>query len=142
MISVAEVVLDPDLAENFTILRSKGKFDLGGWKTTSENVDGYGVVTVASNKDLQMIPEGDRVTGAMLFHSHERIYLTELDDGYGQQSYGNDGFDCANKNKYGDSEQHVSDQIYWRGQLFRIISVAPWQDFGYYRAMGVRMSGV
>jgi hypothetical protein len=141
MISLAEVVMDSDLAEAFTILRSRGWFELGGWKTISENVCGYGIITVSSDQDLQMIPEGDRISGAMTFHSYERIYETQLDGGYGQQPYGDNGFDCDNKNKYGHSEQHVSDQIQWRGQLYRIISIAPWKDFGYWRAIGVRMSG-
>jgi hypothetical protein len=134
MISVAEVVLDPDLAENFTVNRLTGSFQLGGWVQTSTTIQFYGIVTVASNKDLQMIPEGDRVTGSMLFHSTERMYLTELDTGTYSPSM------CTPAT--GIPEQHISDQISWRGQLFRIISVAPWADFGYWRAIGVRMSGV
>ena len=90
-----------------------------------------------------MLPEGDRITGAMMFHTQERIYETQLDDGYGQSTFG-DSSPCSSDSNaagYGVAQQRVSDQVSWRGQLYRIVTVAPWKDFGYWRAVGVRMSG-
>lgn len=133
MIDVSDVVNDPDFAQGFTIERSTGQFVAGGFEKTPSNVQGYGVISVAADEDIQMLPEGDRIDGAMVFHSHERIYLTQLDGGYDQAQYGAGGF--------GVSVQHVSDQIYWRGQKFRVMHVAPYEDYGYWRAIGVRMAG-
>lgn len=139
MINLSEVVNDSDLAESFTIQRTTGSFGLGGWiLSTPVNVPGYGIITVASNEDLQMVPEGDRVTGSMIFHSMMRIYETELDGGYGSSIYGDNDNPT---NTFGPGIQHFSDQIRWRGQLYKIISVAPWADFGYWRVIGTRLSG-
>jgi hypothetical protein len=121
------------LPEPYTIQRSTGQFTSSGWITTPTNVAGYGVVSVASAQDLNMVPEGDRVTGAMVFHSQQRIYETQQDGGYGQADYGGGGF--------GTAQQFVSDQIAWKGQLYRVLNVSPYPNRGYWRAVGVRMSG-
>lgn len=133
MINLTRVVAGILLPESYTIQRSVGTFQLGGWEQSSVNVPGYGVVSVAKDQDLLMVPEGDRVTGAMVFHSQQRIYETQLDGGYGQAEYGAGGF--------GVTTQRVSDQIVWNHQLYRIISVSPYQTRGYWRAIGVRMAG-
>ena len=132
-INLTRVVAGNMLPESYTIQRSTGEFTSNGWVQTPTNVLGYGVVSVADKQDLNMVPEGDRVTGAMVFHSQQRIYETQLDGGYGQPSYGAGGFD--------EATQRVSDQIFWRGQLYRILNVSPYPNRGYWRAVGVRMSG-
>jgi hypothetical protein len=133
MINLTRVVAGILLPESYTIQRSTGVFALGGWKTTGTNVAGYGVVSVAKEQDLLMIPEGDRVSGAMVFHSQQRIYETQLDGGFNQQSYGEGGF--------GTTTQRVSDQIFWNHQLYRIMNVSPYLQRGYWRAVGERMAG-
>jgi len=132
-INLTRVVAGNMLPEPYTVERSTGAFVAGGWQTTSINVAGYGVVSVADKQDLQMVPEGDRVTGAMVFHSQQRIYETQQDGGYGQPEYGAGGFGVAT--------QFVSDKIAWRGQLYRVLAVSPYPNRGYWRAVGVRMSG-
>jgi len=132
-ISLEEIVNDLDLAESFTIQRSTGSFVLGGFSTVVTNVQGYGIVTVAKDQDLEMIPEGDRVTGAMLLHSATKIYITTL----GAPTYGSDQY---NPGDYGGN-QHVSDIIIWHEQQYRVLSIAPWSNFGYWRAVMVRMAG-
>jgi hypothetical protein len=133
MINLTRVVAGILLAEPYTIQRSTGTFQLGGWKQTSVNVPGYGVVSVAKDQDLLMVPEGDRVTGMMVFHSQQRIYETQLDGGYGQPDYGQGGI--------GVTAQRVSDQIAWNHQLYRVVVVAPYLQRGYWRAFGARMAG-
>lgn len=133
MINLTRVVTSSLLAEPYTIQRSTGKFILGGWKTESVNIPGYGVVSVASEEDLDMMPESDRVTGSMVFHSECRIYITQLDGGFDQQGMGQGGF--------GVSKQRVSDQIFWTDQLYRIMHVGPYPNRGFWKAIGVRLSG-
>lgn len=118
MIGVGEIVNDPDFAQAFTIMRSTTSFVLGGVSNNTTPVPGFGTITVASGNDLDQVPEGDRVKGAMMFHSTAILYETHADGTPG-----------------------LSDTIVWRGQNYRLITVAPFADWGYYRAIGVRMSG-
>lgn len=78
MISVFEVVVDPDMtAPNpFTILRSTGKFVLGGFESTVTPIPMIGPVQQASNKELTMLPEADRIGSVRSFWSTQQIYTT------------------------------------------------------------------
>lgn len=78
MISVFEVVVDPDMTapRSYTILRSTGKFVLGGFESTTTPISMFGPVQQASNKEIQMLPEADRVQSARSFWSTQPIYVT------------------------------------------------------------------
>jgi hypothetical protein len=118
MINVSNVVNSPRMAQPFTILRGPGSWLNGVWIPTATPIDGFGVVSVAQPRDIEMIPEGDRVTGMMVFHSECPIYGTH-----------------ANSAGQGAS----SDIVVWRSQNFRILFVYPFEDYGYFRAIGTRM---
>lgn len=118
------VIDDGVLSEPWSIVRSTGTFEFGGWVTVETQICGYGVVSVASEQDLLMIPEGDRVTGAMVFHSRCRIYETQFDPG-----------------TFGPGKQWVSDKMLWNYQLYRIMKVGPYPNRNYWRAIGVREQG-
>jgi len=122
VISVAEVVTDPDLAEPFVITRSQGgSFIAGVWSNQVITVNGYGVIQPSTPEELEQIPEGDRVLGAMSFHSADPLYET---------------------NTTGvNTPSGISDVIAWRNQTYRLVKIFPWEDFGYYKGIGVRMSG-
>ena len=120
MIDLSQVVNDPDFAKEFTIRRYSGQFQKGGWVQSGIDVPGYGIVTVAKEREIESLPEFDRIIGAMIFHSSDPIYITELEFG---------------------ENQKVSDVIIWHEHEYRIMKVWPWSDFGYYRALGVRMAG-
>lgn len=131
MINVAELVNDPDFAQPFTVQRSTGTFVLGGYQSTTVDVPFYGVIEVASTKELNTLPEGDRIAGSMAIWTQQPIYETSVDD---NPSYG--------RGKYGQSASRISDVVIWHGQQFRIVKDSVWSDFGYYKTIGVRMSGV
>jgi hypothetical protein len=122
MINVAEVVSDPDLCQTVTVQRSHGAFALGGWSDSQATTSTFpisAVVTVASENDLRQVPEGDRVAGAMMFHTTQPLYLT-----------------------HGATPQAAdSDILVWNGNRYRLIKIWPYVNYGYYKAMGVRMSG-
>lgn len=82
MISVFEVVVDPDMIapEPFTVLRSVGQFVLGGFTSTVTAIPMFGPVQQASDKEIQMLQEADRVTAVRSFWSTQPIYVTR---GYG-----------------------------------------------------------
>lgn len=121
MIDVSELVHDPDFCQNFTVYRQTGAFGAGGFIVGTETEISFeGVITVASEKDLQQVPEGDRVEGAMMFYTTEQIFITYADDS------GNSG---------------TSDQILWNGNRYKVVRVWPYGDYGYWKSYGYRMIG-
>ena len=123
MINLSEVVNDPDFAQDFSIQRSSGgSWQAGKWITAIINVPGYGVIQPATPEELEQVPEGDRVKGALSFHSEQPLYETHT-------TAPNDQF------------AGTSDMVTWQGQKYRFVKLFPWEDFGYYKAIGVRMSG-
>lgn len=118
-INVAELILDPDFAQKFTVYRSNGSFIKGVWtEGTPEKIEMVGVVVVMSSRDIRQLPEGDRVTGAMTFYTQRALYVTHT----GQY-------------------QGISDKIYWRNNYYKLFSVSPWVDYGFYSAHGERILG-
>jgi hypothetical protein len=113
-----DIVNDPDLGDEFVIHRITGHFGAGGWIASPPQViPAIGVVTVASDKDLSQVPEGDRVRGAMAFLCTQPIYLSS------------------------ESGKNISDELLWSGELYRVASVAPWTSFGFCKAIAVRKEG-
>lgn len=78
MISVFEVVVDPDMIapQPFTVLRSTGMFVLGGFQSVTTAIPMFGPVQQASNKEVQMLQEADRIGSIRSFWSTQPIYTT------------------------------------------------------------------
>lgn len=113
MINVGRVLNNPRFQQTFTAYRKSGSWVSGRWNGTENTLSIQGVVTVASQLDLQQIPEGDRQTGAMVFHANQPLYLT--------------------------SSQGTSDELEWRGSRWRVMQVSPYADYGYYKAIATKM---
>lgn len=124
MINVSRVVVSRNFAQpkGFTVYRITGNWVKGRFVINPEvALSHQGTITVASSEDIEQVPEGDRVTGMMCFYSPQPMYITRSE---------------------GDLEAAgISDEIVWQGQRYHLVSVDPWQDFGYYKAIGVRMAG-
>lgn len=91
--------------------------------TSVEEINMRGVISVASSRELNSLPEGDRVSAAMVFHSMEPIYLTRAVD------------------IVEETDGIISDKILWRGEFYRIAKVDPYTDYGFFKATGVRTKG-
>jgi hypothetical protein len=115
---VAELLTDPDFSQRFTIQRATTTFVRGGSTSNTTPITVSGIIWIARSKDLQQVPEADRVLGAMVFACREEIMTTHAGDQPGP-----------------------SDTITWRNNVYRIQSVYPYVDYGYYKAIGVRVSG-
>jgi hypothetical protein len=78
MISVQEVILDTDMLppEPYVILRSIGSFISGSFQSIVTPIQQFGPVQQASNKEIMMLPEADRVGSIRAFWSPVPIYLT------------------------------------------------------------------
>jgi hypothetical protein len=114
-IELADIITDPDFAESFTIRRSTGQFALGGYTTKQTNIATMGVIRPTSPDDLDQLPEGDRVQGMVTFWSPVEIRVT--------------------------GTQGTSDVIFWDGDDYRILQVFPSGRFGFWKAIGTRMTG-
>jgi hypothetical protein len=79
MISVQEVLQDTDMVdpEPWTILRSTGKWVAGGFQSTvTRTLQIFGPVRNVSDKEIQMLPEADRVGRVRAFYATQPILLT------------------------------------------------------------------
>ena len=115
-VNLARVVHSPRMIQKITILRRGGSWH-GTW-VQDENpteLTMRGIVTMAKAKDLEMVPEGDRLTGAIKILTTERIYIT--------------------------SDGEITDMVFWRGARYRIVTVTPDIDYGFYRSIGSRLDG-
>jgi|SRR6185312_4730609 len=119
-LDLSDVADDADLGEAFCIIRTPGQFALGeiGWQASEPvRIPIWGTWSVTDGKRLQRVPEGDRVTGSMNLVTATEIHQTS------------------------EARSEISDQLEWRGNMYRIISVEPWGDYGYWSAVFVRMTG-
>ncbi len=122
MINLATVIHSPMLSQGITIKRSSGIWEDGDFVSDGilpSTLHLRGIVTVASARDLSMVPEGDRQSGAMKVLTTERLYVTgEIND-----------------------SSNFSDILVWRGEEYRIYSVTPDADYGFYRSIAMRVLG-
>lgn len=119
MINVGRIVNSKNFAQAFTVFRETGSWQNGRWISVETPIQMSGVITAASPNDLNQVPEGDRVTGTMCFYSQQEIFETRANDP--------------------NVKDGTSDQILWNGYRYRVSSVMPWSDYGYYKAIAVRM---
>lgn len=124
MLNLSRVVNNPKFAQSFTITRSQGGAwnDDGVWIDATTEVDMYGIIQPATAKELNQVAEGDRVKEVKSFHSSQEMFITHTD---GQN----------------DSTTGISDIALHHNQQYRFVKLYPWNDFGYYKALGVRISG-
>jgi hypothetical protein len=117
--NLQEVCNDPDLAEAFIILRQPGQQGAGGWQTSQpQEIPAFGVVTVATHKALQMLPEADRINAERMFLCESPMYVTSETQGI------------------------TSDILLWGGLKWRVMAVGIYDNRGgYYCAVATRMRG-
>jgi hypothetical protein len=60
----------------FTIFRSTDTYVLGGVQSTTTPIQAFGPVQQASVKEIQMLPEADRVEGVRSFWWTQPLYVT------------------------------------------------------------------
>ncbi len=111
----------PDLSSSFTVLRSvNGAYSYGEFIDSKQPIQLYGPVSIASPRDLDQIPEGDRAQGAMVFWCSQEVY--------------------AARNPNGSSPQN-SDILQWNGIQYRVTQVSQRPMNGFWRAVAFRMQG-
>lgn len=119
--ALIDAVSNADIAEPFTIKRSTGSFAAGGWQSSNTALPAYGVVSVAQDTYLEMVPEADRVHGARVFVSTTPMYVTS--------------------DERLDQTAGTSDILIWNIQKYRVHSVGNYINRGFYYAVATRMRG-
>lgn len=119
IISLTRVANSPAFAQAYTVNRSTGSFQEGGYVSTTVDIPFWGIIQPATDQDLAQVPEGDRVTGMIGFISEKVMYKTHV---------------------IGD-ESGLGDTITWNGQIYRVVAVVPWKDFGFHKAIASRQAG-
>ena len=125
LVNVSRIIKDPKFNQAFTVRRSSGSFVNGRWVETYADLSFRGVISVADAKTLQAMPEGDRITGAIVIHTlySDPIYTTRSEGDVSGTGPG------------------TSDIIVWRSEHYRILKVDPYVDYGYFRAVAERIEG-
>lgn len=116
MIDVSELITDSDFAQTYKVYRKTGSFAAGRWEQTETEIEFYGPVQPASDKEIIQVPEGDRSSEIMVFYSLNEIYTTNTGG--------------------------TSDELEWRSNRYRVDKVERFGDNGYYKALAVSKKGV
>ena len=126
MINLSNVVTAPMFSTYYTVRRTTGRWVNGRVVLdTPVEIQYYGSVQPATNKDLQQLPEGDRQSGTMKFFTKppNTFYITS-------------------ENQANDDMVVMSDEIIYNGDIYKITSVKDWTQFGYVRALGYLVRSV
>ena len=117
MIDLSSVTFSPYLSEQFNILRFvEGIQGPGGFiPGTSETIPVQGVVWPSTPKEVNMVPEGDRISGMMTFATAQQVFVT---------------------NPLGNA-----DQIAYHGEKWIVSAVLDFSTFGFWGAVAKRMLG-
>ena len=122
MLNFADLTQDPDFSQSFEILRSSGIFIKGVWQAyTLTSIPAIGIIYPTTAKEIVHVPEGDRVTGMITFITNQELFITHT--------------------KQVEGFQGLSDNIKWHNDSYELASVMDWGDFGFYLAVGARLSG-
>lgn len=117
MVNVGRVTKSVRLgAQTIYISRYSGEW-LGGEYVcqTPEKMEARGIITLARPKDINMLPEGDRVLGGIRVLTTIPLMPT-------------------NPNGTGDI-------ITWRGAQYKVMTVSPDIDYGFFRSICTRLDG-
>lgn len=120
MIDLSLVVLDSRFAQSFTVHRKSGKWNAGRFEQLEIPIVMSGTIGIASDQEINQIPEGDRVGGEILIHTKEKIFITRTDEV--------------------EDKSGTSDELEWHGDRYKIYSVSDYSDYGYYKSIGQRMA--
>lgn len=117
MVNVSRVILSPRLgAQSIVVHRYRGVWRQGEFvPEKTKQLSTLGIVTVAAPKDLQQLPEGDRITGGIKV-------LTKIP------------LQQTNQNGTGDV-------IVWREAKYKVMTVYPDIDYGFFRSICTRLEG-
>lgn len=121
-IDVSGIVNDPDFTQTFMVKRQKGEWTAGRFVSTETTVRMSGKISPMKPKEITQLPEGDAISAAIVIHSSKPLYQTRL-------------------TQEDQTEGALSDEIVWKCERWRVLSVQDYSDYGYYRTIAIRKLG-
>ena len=109
MINVSELIHDPDFCTTFILRHRSGTWVDGRFQTTATDSMVTGVVRPANGKELELLPEGDRMKDVKVFYTWEKVQLSE--------------------------DENASDEFIWQGGRYKALQVQDWSAHGFYETM-------
>lgn len=123
MINVAKAITDPRFSQKFKVFRKSGEWVKGRFTESEKEISMIGVVTPSKPKEIEMIPEGDRVGGEITIHTTRKLYTTR----------------SINTSEANEENQGTSDIIEWQSERYKLYQVNDYSQYGYYSAIGMRL---
>ena len=112
-IDLSDIVQSPEFSQQIKITRSRsGVWFQGKYTDLKKTIVTTGVISATDERDINMIPEGDRVQEMKTIHAIIPLYTTR-----------------TGKN------QSTSDVIEVNGEEYKVIRVTNAGDYGYWRAI-------
>lgn len=121
MINVAKAITDPKFSQKFKVFRKSGEWIRGRFEEIEKEISMIGVIAPSKPKEIEMIPEGDRVGGEITIHTTRKLYTTRLIESEIENNQG------------------TSDVIEWQAERYKLYSVNDYSQYGYYQAIGMRL---
>ena len=112
-LDLSDIVQSPEFSQPISISRGgNGTWFKGKFTASFLNITTFGVISATDERDLRMIPEGDRVEEMKTIHTIIPVYATKS----GQKSV-------------------KSDIITYNDEKYKVIKVMNAGDYGYWKAI-------
>ena len=120
LLNLSEALLSPEFLQTVKVYRNIGGYWEKGKFIQEEQVFREEmVVCTASDKEIEMLPEGDRIKDAKTFHCLKELFITQDEE----------------------NSSRTSDMLEWKGHRYKIITLTDNSDYGYYKAYAVKVRG-
>lgn len=123
LINVAKAITDPRFSQKFKVFRKSGEWIRGRFEEIEKEISMIGVIAPSKPKEIEMIPEGDRVGGEITIHTIRKLYTTH----------------AIQDEESEDEFEGTSDQIEWQGKRYKLYQVNDYSQYGYYSSIGMRL---
>lgn len=118
MINVSRIVNDYRFSQSFKVFRKSGEWVKGRFVQSESEIILNGVIAPAKPKEIEMIPEGDRIGGEISIYTTNKLDVTRA---------------------LGNGEKGTSDEIEWQGERYKLYQVNDYSQYGYYSAIAMRL---
>lgn len=115
MINVGELIYDPDFCQTITVKRTKCSIVNHRASYVESTFQVTAVVTIADVKTLEMLPEADKLSGAINVFTENELYVT------------------SNR----EESAYISDIVYFEGKTFKVANTLGDMQYGFCRSVCV-----
>lgn len=117
MINVGELIYDPDFCQTITVERTSCQIVNHRAEYSSSTFNVTGVITIADSKTLQMLPEADRLSGAINVFTEKELYITS----------------------HQETGPYISDIIHFEGKNYKIMNSFGDMQYGFCKSTCILM---